>query len=241
MKRSERRPDDDILAELREMLSRLEPDSAGRVRLPTERQLAESLGVQRTTVRERLAALETIGLIRRTQGSGTFLAVPQAGFLQFYFETALRVGHFTQAEVQEAREVLEREIARLAALSATQDDIAALGEALAAMAGNEHPDGRVAADMDFHLALARAAHNPVIDLIVEGLSLVLRQALRQRIYRIHALAGMAARVTAAHRAVLEAVQERDPDQAAEAMDEHFAVWKRESSKVSNLSPEEGMY
>lgn len=67
--------DDRLLERITDVILRVAPDRSGQVRLPTERALAEMLGVQRATVRERLATLQSLGVIRRTQGSGTYLSL----------------------------------------------------------------------------------------------------------------------------------------------------------------------
>ena len=225
---------DQILKQLRDIIANLKPNAAGQHRLPTERELAETLGAQRSTVRERLAALETLGLINRTQGRGTYLSMPQSIFIQFYFEVALQLNYISVDELQQAREMIEREIARLAALNATPEHTEALKDALARMMNPQSVDAAVDADYEFHLALAHAAQNPVIILIIEGLAVVLRRVLARRLQMVRMVAGSAERLNAAHKNILEAVRDRDPEQAAEAMEEHFWVWKRESSKVSSL-------
>jgi DNA-binding FadR family transcriptional regulator len=225
---------DEILKQLRDIIANLKPNALGQHKLPTERELADILGVQRSTVRERLAALETLGLINRTQGRGTFLSMPQSIFMQFYFEVALQLNYISIDELQQAREMIEREIARLAALYATPESIATLEDALARMIHTHNVDEAVNADYEFHLALAHATQNPVIILIIEGLSVVLRRVLTRRLQMIRMVAGFANRLDVAHKNILEAVRNRDPEQAAEAMEEHFWVWKRESSKVASL-------
>jgi GntR family transcriptional repressor for pyruvate dehydrogenase complex len=97
----------------------LRPDSSGRIKLPTERELADQLGIQRPTLRDRLTVLETLGLLQRVQGSGTYLALPNSRFLQFYFGVALKLGFISIDQIQSAMEMIGREMAGAAAIQAS--------------------------------------------------------------------------------------------------------------------------
>lgn len=222
---------DTTFVQLTDLLAVAQPDAHGVVRLPTERALAQSLHVQRSTVRERLASLEALGLIRRAQGSGTYLSLPNSAFVQLYFDTALKLGHFTTAQLEQAREMLEREIARVAATSATPDDIAMIEDALARMLAAGDVAQGDQADYEFHVWLARAAHNPVITLIISGLASVLYEVLQQRRRTIRAVPGGAERTNATHMPILAALRARDPQGAVAAMDAHFRVWEQESGRA----------
>lgn len=97
------------------LMTTFESGPDGENRLPPERRMAELLQVQRSTLREALATLENLGVIERTQGRGTYLRLPDARIIQLYFDLALRLGYVTIEELETAREMLEREIARRAA------------------------------------------------------------------------------------------------------------------------------
>jgi GntR family transcriptional regulator, transcriptional repressor for pyruvate dehydrogenase complex len=221
---------DRTLEQLKEVITQGLPDEQGRVRLPTERALAQQLDVPRSMLRERLAVLETLGLIARTQGSGTYLALPDSGFVQLYFELALKLGHVTLEQLQAARELLEREVARLAATHATPDDIAAL-TAAAERLDAANGDAGDEADYAFHRALTAAAHNPALALIMDGLASVLFTMLRQRRAAIRAVPGAAARTNASHAPLIAAIRDGDGERAMYAMDEHFRAWEREAEQL----------
>jgi GntR family transcriptional repressor for pyruvate dehydrogenase complex len=224
---------DATLEGLKALIVGLQPDTQGLARLPTERELARTLDVQRSTLRERLAALEALGLIRRTQGSGTYLSLPDSTFVQFYFELALKLGYFSAEQLGQARELIEREVARTAATHATAADLQALEAAYAQLEAATSVEAGDTADYAFHLALCRAAHNPVIGLLMDGLASVLFQALQQRRRVLRAVPGAAARTNATHRPLLDAIHARDPERALAAMDEHFRAWDREARLIDN--------
>jgi DNA-binding FadR family transcriptional regulator len=225
---------DQTLEELTELLSRIAADAAENGRLPTERELAEGLGVNRSTLRERLAVVETLGFVRRTQGSGTYLAMPDPTFVQLYFEMALKVNYMTYEQLEEARELLEHEVAYSAALHATAEDTRALEDALNRVLEAKNAEAGAEADYEFHLDLARATHNPVILLIMGGLSSVLRRVFLHRQRLARSVPGGSERTNNTHIAILDAVLDHDANRAVAAMDEHFLAWNRESAKVASL-------
>ncbi len=208
--------------------------SDGRSKAPTERELARDLGMNRSTVREGLSALEVLGLVRRTQGSGTYLDVPHSTFVRLYFEMAVKLGHVRLSELQQAREWIEREAARQAALSATEEEISALGECVDRMLHSDSFDEGDRADYDFHVRLVRAAHNSVILMIVEGLSSVLWELLRQRRYKMRSSPLGFEITNRDHLPIVRAIKNRDPDGAVTAIDEHFRIWNEESRKAEEM-------
>lgn len=223
---------DETLGRLMEVL--VSTSSSGRMKVPTERELANDLGVNRSTVREGLSALEVLGLVRRTQGSGTYLDVPHFAFVRLYFEMAVKLGQINVAELQQAREMIERTVVRQAALSATEEDIAALEGCVERMLGCETFEEGDEADYEFHLQLVRATHNPVMSLLVEGLSSVLWDLLRHRRYLVrHSPEGYAL-TNRDHVPILHAIRNRDPERAVHAIDEHFRIWNEESRKAEEI-------
>lgn len=230
---------DETLERLTAVIANVSMEGEGPPRIPTERELALSLGVNRTTVRERLAVLELLGLLRRTQGSGTYLDMPNSTFVRLYFDMAVRLGHVEVGELEQAREMIEHEVARRAATRAGAEDLAALERCVERMLNAGSVEEGDQADYEFHLSLVRASHNPVMVLIVEGLSSVLRQLLRRRRYMVRQVPGGAERTNATHIPILEAIRDRDPDGAVRAIENHFRVWNEESRKLEGLEGDLG--
>ncbi len=225
---------DDLLQNIIEIIADLKPDAGGNIKLPTERAMAERLGAQRTTIRERLSTLEALGFIERTQGSGTYLSLPRSDFMQMYFKTALKLGYVQIDEMQDAMEMIIREVAAAAAVNATAENIAALEAALETVAASTSLDELTEAQFSFLQVLARATHNPVILLMIDGLSMVLREVLRQRLRLLRMVSGAVNHNLDAHRNVINAVRDREPDIAQSAINDYFWLWKREAAKVSML-------
>ncbi|PRY62499.1 FadR/GntR family transcriptional regulator [Glycomyces artemisiae] len=188
-------------------------------RLPAERQLATTLGVGRSAVREALAALELLGIVDVRPGSGTYLRGTASELLPQTLRWGLLIGRRKTDELLELRSGLEIYVARLAASNATEDDLAALAGHVARMRESEDLAAFAEADRDFHNGLARAAGNEVLIDLLD----VVRSLLQ--VYADRAVSGDEEARTALdeHDAILRAVTSRDHDAAASAMAVHMAT------------------
>lgn len=201
-------------------------------RLPTERQLAETLGISRGALREQLAALESLGLVTRTQGSGIHLAPTSPTPVRLYFDLSVRLGLITTDQLERGREMLEETVVRAAAIRATPADLAELEGYVEQMvdgsASGDH-ERADAADYNFHRCLYRIVDNPVLNLIADGLVDVLRELLTQR--RVRAINSEEPdehghyRTDLIHQQIVGALRLRDPDLAAATMAAHFDQWR----------------
>jgi GntR family transcriptional repressor for pyruvate dehydrogenase complex len=207
-------------------------EQRGQQRILTERELADVLGVSRNSLRERLSALEVLGLIRRTQGSGTYLDMPHSVFVRLHFEMAMRLGYIEIEQLEQAREMLERASVRQAALLADQQDIDHLDRCVQEMLETES----VQADYEFHFRLIKAAKNPVIELIAEGLSPLLQELLQSRHQILRRDPAAFACANNSHVGIVEAIRAHDPSAAERALDEHFRTWRIPVSAGEAASP-----
>jgi GntR family transcriptional repressor for pyruvate dehydrogenase complex len=132
-------------------------------RLPTERQLAESLGVSRAGIREGLNRLQSMGLIVtvRGLGGGSIVQEFDSGLLTRSLALMLKMNGVTKEQLIEARIVLAPEIAALAALRATDSDIQALEEISSGIDGTGS-DRAHQAMFAFHVRLTEACGNPIL-------------------------------------------------------------------------------
>jgi GntR family transcriptional repressor for pyruvate dehydrogenase complex len=194
--------------------------------LPSERELANQFGVSRTAVREAVKALHEKGLVEAHPGRGTFITSGTSHSIRQTLDWILRAGHPDgKAYVVEAREILEPEIAALAATRADEEALASMREAVAVMDNaRRDPDAFIEADLDFHLALAEAAGNPLILSLIDSIVAVLREQ-RMRIFKIE---GGPERGQYHHKKILEAMEHRDSQGAREAMRAHLQQVREDS-------------
>lgn len=198
--------------------------------LPPERELAQRFGVSRTAVREAVKALSEKGLVEACPGRGTFVTNGTSQAIRQSLDRMIKINQPDGTlHLIEVREILEPEIAARAAARADEKDVAALREAFAAMdqAGGD-ADAFIEADLDFHLALAEAANNPLIPAVIDSIVALLREH-RLRMFHVH---GGPERGQYHHRRILEAVERHDPEAARTAMRAHLQQVSEDSQKFS---------
>jgi len=186
--------------------------------LPAERDLAQRFGVSRTAVREAVKALREKGLVEAFSGRGTFITNDTAHAVRQSLGSMSKIGPDGSAQLAEVREMLEPEIAALAATRAEPQHIETMREAISVMDGARNdPDAFIEGDLDFHLALAEAAANPIILSLIDSFVDLLREQ-RMRIFYVE---GGPQRGQLHHRRILEAIEQRNPEQARQEMRAHL--------------------
>lgn len=197
--------------------------------LPAERDLAKQFGVSRTAVREAIKALQEKGLVDAFPGRGTFVTNGTSNSMRRSLDRIIKSGEPDGlAYLVEVREILEPEIAALAAVRATDQDLAAMQESLDVMeSARQDSDAFIEADLDFHLALAEAAANPIVLSLIDSIVGLLREQ-RLRIFRIP---GGPECGQHHHMRILEAIQRHDPQEARAAMQAHLSQVREDSSKT----------
>lgn len=198
--------------------------------LPAERELAEQFGVSRTAVREAVKALREKGLVEAYPGKGTFITSGSSNPMRQSLDRMMRSANVdAKSSLVEVREILEPEIAALAAARATEESLNSLREAVAVMdAAKRDPDAYIEADLDFHLELAEAASNPLILSLIDSIVGVLREQ-RMRIFEVE---GGPDRGQYHHKKILEAMERRDAEGAREAMRAHLRQVREDSRSAS---------
>ena len=190
--------------------------------------MAEQFGVSRTAVREAVKALREKGLVEAYPGRGTFITNGTSQAIRQSLDLMVKIGHPEgSTQLVEVREILEPEIAALAATRAEEQHLVAMRDAIAVMdRARQDPDAFIEADLDFHLSLAEAAANPIILSLIDSIVGLLREQ-RMRIFYVD---GGPERGQFHHKRILEAVEGRDPEKAREVMRAHLEQ-VREDSRV----------
>jgi GntR family transcriptional repressor for pyruvate dehydrogenase complex len=189
-------------------------------RLPPERQLAASLEVGRSAVREALAALEILGVVDVRPGSGTYLRGSVSELLPQTLRWGVLIGERSVTELLELRSGLEIYVARLAAERLTEKQLVSLGQQVERMRASVGDlPAFVKADLAFHHELASSAGNSVL---LDQLQLV-RSLLRVWVDRAVENEDDARSALEEHDAVYRALLDRDADAAASAMASHMTT------------------
>jgi GntR family transcriptional repressor for pyruvate dehydrogenase complex len=189
-------------------------------RLPTERDLAEQFHASRTAVREAMKILAQKGLIEMRPGRGTIVidGVHEAMQNSIGLAMKLKLGEVGGSDnLVEVREILETEIAALAAARASEKEIAAMREAILVMdASLSDADTFISADNRFHEALAQATQNTLILILLKSIV----NPLSEQRKHVFAVEGGPQREQTHHKYILESVVKRDPEAARAAMRAH---------------------
>lgn len=188
-------------------------------RLPPERELAQSLNIGRSAVREALAALEILGVVDVRPGSGTYLRGSVSELLPETLNWGLMLGEPRTRELIAVRGRLEVFAAELAASRVDDDVLARLAGYLDTMRDAADRVKFIEADVKFHVEIARSAGNEVL----AGLLQSIRSLLRVWVERgLHSDADAEAAL-AEHTAIYEALATHDPAAASAAMEAHMTT------------------
>lgn len=192
-------------------------------RLPSERDLAQQLGVSRPSVREALIALEIEGKVEVRVGAGVFVIGPRATAAETRNDEG--EGPF---ELLAARSAVEGETAALAAREATPaevEEIRVTVEELARLANDDPANDPV--DRRFHLAIARASHNGALVWVVQMLWDQGRGTMWRRMEKHFQTPALRAATVRDHRAIFKAIEARDVRGARSAMHKHLGRVSRD--------------
>jgi GntR family transcriptional repressor for pyruvate dehydrogenase complex len=186
-------------------------------KLPSERKLADLLGVSRSSIREAIQALAFSGYLEVNQGKGTYIlemATKYDEVANFFSEFS----NYSLDYLMEARIMLESEFARLAALNASQEEIDVIEKIFNEIAKSNDLNSFVVKDLEFHLTIAKATHNP----FMYGLMKIIGEMLYKETNRIIGRSRYTRENTIeTTRDLVQAIKQRDAEKAKELMGEHI--------------------
>ncbi len=187
-------------------------------KIPAERELCQKLGVGRASLREALKALEIMGMIETRLGDGTYVCKRSEFFSRPLLWAIASSSEADARELIEARMLIEVELAGLAAEHAKADNLKELAEHLEMMVkAKKDPQKFVQSDVNFHLAIGRAASNGIL---MNALQLI-RNLLQQWILSAVAVEGVPGKACAQHKRVLLAITNKDSVAARKEMRKHL--------------------
>jgi GntR family transcriptional repressor for pyruvate dehydrogenase complex len=186
-------------------------------KLPSERKLADLLGVSRASVREAIQALAFSGYLEVNQGKGTYIlemATKYDEIANFFSEFS----NYSLDYLMEARIMLEGEFARLAALNASQEEIDVIERVFNEIASSKDLNTFFVKDLEFHLTIAKATHNPIMN----GLMNIIGEMLYKETQKIIEISRDTRENTIeTTRELVQAIKKRNAEQAKELMSKHI--------------------
>ena len=201
------------------MDSLLKAMEAGTIRvgeeLPPERDLAEALGISRNSLRECLAIMSFMGIVEN-RGNRKIMVKNADRFRKARSLIDLSYSQDTFEDFMEFCRTNEREIARLACIRATEEDLERLRNSVERL---EADATDFEADVDFHVNLAYASHNTIFAAMLNYVNSLILE-LRMRFFEREEYHGKTAE---AHRRIYEAVKARDEELAVYEMGRHLKI------------------
>jgi len=186
-------------------------------KLPSERKLSDLLGVSRASVREAIQALAFSGYLEVIQGKGTYIleiATKYDEIVNFFSEFS----NYSLDYLMEARIMLEGEFARLAALNASQEEIDVIEKIFNEITKSKDLNSFVIKDLEFHLTIAKATHNPFMD----GLMKIIGEMLYKETEKIIEMSNdTRVNTIETTRNLVQAIKQRNAEQAKEWMSKHI--------------------
>jgi GntR family transcriptional repressor for pyruvate dehydrogenase complex len=208
-----------LMKQIRELIQsgELPPGS----KLLPERELAQRLQVSRSSLRQAVKALESVGVLSSRVGVGTFVRgdVEANVLLTDSMEFAVRTNRISRTKLLEARQLLDVEIVALTAERASPESIALIGAELERMkAASGDPHLIADADYRFHLAIIHACGNEVFEMIYSPISKLVWEDFSERVHLFDP-----AQIIHLHELIYQAIQRRDAEGARLATKHHLEV------------------
>lgn len=200
-------------------------------RIPPEREIAESLGVSRNSVREVMHMLEITGLIECLQGSGNYVRCHPEEYMLKSVHMVMALMNIKYTEIFHIRCAYEQMALKLAMEMATQEDLEEMRRILVEMEEVKSVKQSAKLDKEFHEVLTKASHNRMIMLyssMLSDLSDQFIENLRARILVDKRRAEMLAR---SHWGIYNALVNRDYPAGRDAMEKHFAIVGEQVQKI----------
>mgnify|MGYP001175053991 CR=1 FL=1 len=184
-------------------------------RLPAERDLAAAFGVSRNTVRDAIGVLASRSLVETRWGSGTIVLEPDRSAKEI--TAKLTEAQHQWSNVLQLRDLVEPHIAELAARTATDADLLTLSDLIDKANPHMQPDESLRMDMAFHLAVARATGNSLIEALLEFVN----DATKKERLETHETFASRRLSLEGHQRIFDRIRARDGMGAEDAMRHHL--------------------
>jgi GntR family transcriptional repressor for pyruvate dehydrogenase complex len=225
---------DDIVQQIITLISN--GDLKAGQRLPSERDLCVKFAASRSSLREALRCLSIMGVLTARPGEGTSVAMDGSKFMETVLQWRMSTEQHDIEDLMEVRMALEGVTAASAARNAEGQDLKKLEDLVARMEDSLGDARRFAAlDLEFHLSLAKASNNKLIlDLVA-----VIRGQLERGVAKVLQLPDAMPLSVQEHKQILQAVMNRDAEEARAAMQNHLqsAVLRHRAAVETSLRQE----
>lgn len=192
-------------------------------KLPTERELASKLGVSRNSIREALKTLDVIGLVDRRQGDGTFIKRQFDECFTDPLSIIFMLEKVEKHEILEFRNMIEIEMASLAAKRITKIEIEKLEKVYEYLVNHSNEKISAKYDKEFHYIIAKATKNFIVLNSYNMMSSLMDAFISDIRLKVLEKESEIRTVKTIHLDILEALRKKDPAEAVAAMKRHMDV------------------
>lgn len=187
-------------------------------KLPSEQTLADEFGVSRNVIREALKLLKERGLVESRNGTGSYITKPEAANLSDVISRMVAMNHIDYLAIYEIRSILETASCRKAARTATKEQLAQMQELLENLKDRSiSVEERREKDFAFHIAIAEAAGNPLLVILVQAMKNIFMEMIEKGIF----ITGGIDDAIMRHNSIMNALLKHDADAAERAMRDHL--------------------
>jgi len=205
-------------------------------KLPSEREMAESLQISRTSIREALRELEIMGLIESRQGEGNFIKNSFENNLLEPLSTIFLLKESNPDEILELRNIIERGSVALAAGRITDEELAEMELLLEDSLKSDFKDKLVDMDINFHYKIAQASKNFLILSILNAISFLIEAFIKDIRKNVITKEENIIMLIQQHRDILSALKAHDPIAAEKAMLDHLQYVNSQMKKEIEIIP-----
>lgn len=221
----------DAIEQIKSMIVRGELKPGDR--LPPEKELADHLGLSRSSLREAVKALEVLHLVDVRRGDGTYVTSLEPKFLLDAISFMSEIQEDSSVlDIFEVRRILESQATGLAASRARPEDIAALREESAEVAlHSADVEQLLEHDVRFHQMISDLSGNQYLSSLINGL---IPKTVRARLWRVLTQEGVVERTLREHTTIIDAIEAKDPERAIEAATAHILgveEWLRKARHI----------
>jgi len=221
-----------VVQALREEILSGRYDATGQ--LPPQGELCQRYGVSRSVIREAMRQLESQRLLTVGRGRRPQLAPLNGQAVAESLQILLRRSGATLFHLMQIRQVLEVEIARLAARNMDEETLLRLHVAVKQQEQAQDVEQQIRADLAFHRILAEATGNPLFVFLMDALAELMYESRKTTIGR-----GLNSRAVAGHRGILAALASGDEEKVVQAMQAHLADAAEDLEKLADPGPAQG--
>jgi GntR family transcriptional repressor for pyruvate dehydrogenase complex len=188
-------------------------------KLPSQRDLAEQLGVGRPAIREALKRLEAMGIVKVQHGKSSTIEKVDLSTIMGNVSNLLELAPIDVLQLLEAKEIIEFKCIELASQRATEKDLTEMKGYLEEMEKNKkNPKVHAEADYLFHFTIVKAAGNPFIIEIMKVLGKMIEKAIEETAIEDDLIGRE--RAMRYHRSLYRAIRQKDGKKAAEVLHKH---------------------